>query len=145
SHDGPKNVIVRWRPWLAIRAIAGDSVQNFDHRALPVPSSAAMRSNAVPRGPEARPRESRDNARRIASGSAPHCTAIDNTIAESRALVSAALLLLWLLRNSSAIEPSGNQPTVHVERRPATVSSKVSASRRLGKRWRVIRPPSASK
>src|SRR5262249_29391288 len=114
SHDGPKNVVVRWRPGLAIRAIAGDSVQDFDHRALPVPSSAAMRSNAVPRGPDARPCESRDKARRITSGSAPDCTAIENKIAVSRALVSAALLLLWLLRNSSAIEPLGNRPTVHV-------------------------------
>src|SRR5215510_12603507 len=64
-----------------------------------------MRSSAVPSRPEARPCESRDKARRITSRSAPHCTAIENTIAESRALVSAALLVLWLLRNSSAIEP----------------------------------------
>src|SRR5262249_22995745 len=68
----------------------------------------------------------------------PHCTAIEDTIAESRALVSAELLLLWLFRNSSAIEPSGNRPTVHVYRSPATVSSKVSACRRLPRSWGVI-------
>src|SRR5262249_34000977 len=37
SNHGPKTIAVRWRPWLAIRAIAGDSVQNFNHGALPVP------------------------------------------------------------------------------------------------------------
>lgn len=31
-------------------------------------------------------------------------------IAASRAFVSAALLLLWLFRNSSPIEPSGESP-----------------------------------
>src|SRR5262249_10972230 len=52
------------------------------------------KSSAAPSGPEARPRESRQSARRIACGSAPCWTANENTIAESRALVSAELLLL---------------------------------------------------
>src|SRR5215813_14719277 len=114
AYRSPESASLCRRPWLAVRAVDGDGAENFDHGVLSVRCSVAMRSSAVPSGPDARPCELRDKACRITSGLAPHCTAIENTIAESRALVSAALLLLWLLRNSSAIEPSGNQPTVHV-------------------------------
>src|SRR5262249_24120473 len=76
--------------------------------------SPSSRSSAAPSGPLARPWLSRHRAQRIASGSAPCWTAKLNTIAESRAFVSAALLLLWLLRNSSRIRPSGNRLTVAV-------------------------------
>src|SRR5262249_53358214 len=61
----------------------------------------ATKSNAVPSGPDGRPWPSRDNALRIASESAPCCTANENAIAASRALVSAALLDLWFDKNSS--------------------------------------------
>src|SRR5215472_1224634 len=54
-------------------------------------SSAAMMSSAMPSGPLALPRLSRDKARRIASGSAPCWTAKLKAIAASRALVSAEL------------------------------------------------------
>src|SRR5207244_2657397 len=114
AHRGPKNIAFGWRPWPAVKAVDGDGAENFDHGAPPAPCSAAMRSSAAPSGPDGRPCESRDKARRIISGSAPHRTAIENTIAESRALVSAALLLLWLLRKTSASRPSLKRPTVQV-------------------------------
>src|SRR5205823_2604900 len=55
-------------------------------------SASASRSSARPNGPLARPLESRHNARRITSGSAPCWTAKLNAIAASRAFVSAAEL-----------------------------------------------------
>jgi hypothetical protein len=39
--------------------------------------------------------------------SAPYWSAIEHTIAESRALVSAAELDLWLFRKTSPMRPSG--------------------------------------
>src|SRR5262249_53009667 len=67
--------------------------------------SAMMASRAAASGPVGRPRLSRQSASRIASGSAPCWTANENAIAASRALVSAALLDLWLQRKSSPMRP----------------------------------------
>src|SRR5262249_19135597 len=42
SHYSPKSIAVRWRPWLAIRAVASDGASN-DHRRFPTRSSALVR------------------------------------------------------------------------------------------------------
>jgi hypothetical protein len=63
-------------------------------------------------------------------------------IAASRAFVSAAEFDLWLLKNSSKIEPSGNRDTVAVYRKPATSNSKFSLALRFERRRRsLIAPP----
>ena len=59
-------------------------------------------------------------------------------MAASRALVSAAELLLWFPRNSSPILPSANRPTVQTYLRPPAARSKVSAGRRSGRRSRIV-------
>src|SRR5262245_27293254 len=61
-------------------------------------------------------------------------------MALSRAFVSAALLLLWLLRNSSRILPSARRDVVQVYRSPPTSSSNVSLALRLGSRCLDMTP-----
>src|SRR5262249_21184190 len=53
SQQSPENVALCWRPWLAVRAIAGDGMRDLHHGRLPVPCSDTMRSSAAPSGPDA--------------------------------------------------------------------------------------------
>src|SRR5262245_2970593 len=50
SPQSPENVALCWRPWLAVRAIAGDGMCDLHHGRLPVPCSDTMRSSAAPSG-----------------------------------------------------------------------------------------------
>ena len=87
--------------------------------------------------PLALPWVSLQSARRIVSTSAPCWTAIEKAIALSRALVSAPLLDLWLVRNSSLRRPSANHDAVAVLGELVAHSKvRVSLARRSGGRPR---------
>src|SRR5262245_47791945 len=47
SHHSPKCIAVRWRPWLAVRAIASDGMYN-DHRRFPARCWRAARPWRAP-------------------------------------------------------------------------------------------------
>src|SRR5262249_5542707 len=53
SHDYPQSAAIRRRPWLAVRAVVGDDMCDFDHGALPVPCSVS-RLSATPSGVSSR-------------------------------------------------------------------------------------------
>src|SRR5215471_6542342 len=50
SRHSPKSIVVRWRPWLAVRAVAGDGAYN-DHPRLPAPCRRASRAGRPWRPP----------------------------------------------------------------------------------------------
>jgi hypothetical protein len=103
---------------------------------------SAMRSSAAPSGPDARPWLLRQSALRIVSRSAPNWSAIEQTMALSRAFTSAAELVLWLLRKSSPTRPSEYLPIVAVYRSPAISSSKLSHAVRKADACGHVAPPS---
>jgi len=78
----------------------------------------------------------------MTSSGTPYCRAMFAT-ALSRAAVSLSLPALPLEMNTSASAPSANLPMDTTYRRSPTSSSKVSASRRFGRRRRVTAAPDA--